>query len=75
MTNQETSASAEPSAGRPTIGANGIAESLHPDLDRRLAAIESGAEAGSDFDAASLVWMLLLGVALPLALLIWGWVG
>ncbi len=75
MTNQETSASAEPGAGHPTISKTGIAESLHPELDRRLAAIESGAEAGSDFDAVSWVWMLLLGVVLPLVLLIWGWVG
>jgi hypothetical protein len=48
---------------------------LQPELERRLAAIESGAEAGSDFDAASWVWMILLGVALPVALLIWGWLG
>jgi len=68
-------AGAEASGKRAGAGAQGIAESLPPELDRRLAAIESGAEAGSDFDAISWVWMILIGVVLPVVLLIWGWVG
>ena len=59
---------------RAAAGAPGSAEPLPPELDRRLAAIESGAEAGSDFDAVSWVWMILIGVVLPVVLLIWGWV-
>jgi len=45
---------------------------LPPELEARLAAFESTAPAGG-FDAASWFWMLLLGVALPLGLLVLGW--
>jgi hypothetical protein len=45
---------------------------LPPDLEARLAAFDSAAPAGG-FDAASWFWMLLLGVALPLGLLVLGW--
>jgi hypothetical protein len=55
--------------------ARSAAESLPPELERRLVAIEAGGEAGSDFDAVSWVWMILFGVVLPIVLLIWGWVG
>lgn len=48
---------------------------LDPDLERRIAALESGSDAGSDFDAASWFWMVLLGIVGPALLLIWGWVG
>jgi len=44
---------------------------LPPELEARLAAFESTAPAGG-FDAASWFWMLLLGVALPLGLLVLG---
>lgn len=66
---------AGPDGKRAAAGAQGAAQSLPPELERRLAAIESGAEAGSDFDAASWIWMILFGVVLPVALLIWGWAG
>ncbi len=49
--------------------------SLPAELERRIAALESGAAAGEDFDARSWFWMLLFGVALPVALLLWGWFG
>jgi len=45
---------------------------LPPDLEARLAAFDSAAPAGG-FDAASWFWMLLLGVAIPLGLLVLGW--
>lgn len=48
---------------------------LPPELERRIAALESGGAAGADFDARSWFWMILLGVVLPLALLLWGWFG
>ncbi len=52
---------AEPAAGQ-----------LPPELEARLAAVEAAA-AARDFDAASWFWMLLLGAALPAALIVAGW--
>ena len=40
---------------------------------RRIAALES--QCGEDFDAASWLWLILLGVLLPVALLLYGWLG
>ena len=45
---------------------------LPPQLEARIAAIESAAPT-SDFDAASWLWMILLGVIIPLILLAVGW--
>jgi hypothetical protein len=45
---------------------------LAPELDARISAFEH-AGPPSDFDAASWFWMMLLGVAIPLLLLIVGW--
>lgn len=50
-------------------------EPLDPELERRVAALEAGSDAGSDFDAASWVWLILLGIVGPVALLVWGWFG
>ena len=50
-----------------------MAGDLPPELEERIAAVEARAERGSDFDAASWGWLILLGLALPAALLIWGW--
>ncbi len=52
-----------------------MSEPLPAELERRIAALESGAETGADFDVASWVWMILLGVLLPALLLLWGWFG
>ncbi len=52
-----------------------VREPLEPELERRVCALEAGADAGSDFDAASWFWMLLLGIVGPVALLVWGWFG
>jgi hypothetical protein len=47
------------------------ASALPPELEARIAAFESAAR--SDFDVRSWLWMILLGVAIPLLLLIAGW--
>jgi hypothetical protein len=50
----------------------GATTELAPDLEARLIAVEAHG-AGADFDRASWVWMLLLGVVLPAVLLVVGW--
>ncbi|MEP6883259.1 MAG: hypothetical protein ABJC66_00785 [Gammaproteobacteria bacterium] len=47
-------------------------QELPPELEARIAALENSAPA-ADFDAASWIWMVLLGVVLPLLLLAAGW--
>lgn len=56
------------------IGAGRAAEpdSLPPELEARIAALESSASR-ADFDAASWFWMLLIGVLVPILLLAIGW--
>ena len=61
-----------PPALREPDGPRGT-DDLHADLKERIAALEDPACQGSDFDAASWAWLILFGVAVPLALLIWGW--
>lgn len=43
------------------------------ELERRIKALESVENQGEDFDASSWFWLALLGVALPLVALAWGW--
>jgi hypothetical protein len=43
-----------------------------PELEKRLAAVEAHGR-GADFDTASWVWMMMLGVLLPALLLLVGW--
>lgn len=43
------------------------------ELEERIAALESRAECGEDFDRTSLIWLLLLGVVIPAVLLAAGW--
>jgi hypothetical protein len=45
---------------------------LPPELEARIAAFERAAPA-SDFDNTSWFWMILLGVAIPLVVLLVGW--
>jgi hypothetical protein len=47
-------------------------QALPPELEARIEAFERAAPR-PDFDAASWFWMMLLGVAIPLLLLIVGW--
>jgi hypothetical protein len=49
-----------------------MAPALPPELEARIAAFEKAAPR-TDFDLASWFWMMILGVAVPLALLIVGW--
>ena len=42
-------------------------------LEERLAALESGHEMGDDFDFRSWVWMIVLGIVIPVVLLGIGW--
>jgi hypothetical protein len=45
---------------------------LPPELEARIAAFEN-TPPDRDFDTAGWIWMILLGVALPLLLLAAGW--
>jgi len=45
---------------------------LPPELEARIAAFERAAPA-PDFDKSGWFWMMLLGVAIPVVLLIAGW--
>ncbi len=47
-------------------------QELPPELEARIAALENSA-AAVDFDLASWIWMILLGIVLPLVLLAAGW--
>ena len=58
---------ADPAASRMAA-----ASRLPPELEARIAACENAAPA-ADFDGASWLWMILLGLAIPLALLAVGW--
>jgi hypothetical protein len=49
-----------------------LPSALPPELEARIAAFEN-APPTSDFDRASWFWMILLGIAIPLALLVVGW--
>jgi hypothetical protein len=42
-------------------------------LEERLVALESGREMGEDFDFRSWVWMIVLGIVIPVVLLGIGW--
>ncbi len=42
------------------------------ELERRVALLSDPAHQGEDFDAASWFWLVLLGIALPAALIVWG---
>ncbi len=43
-----------------------------PELERRIEALERSGD-GQDLDARSWFWLLLFGVLIPAALLLWGW--
>ncbi len=63
------------SADPPKPAAIPSRERLDPELERRVAALESDTRAGVDFDAVSWFWLVLLGIVGPGALLVWGWFG
>jgi hypothetical protein len=45
---------------------------IPPELEARIAALEK-ADRCEDFDRVSWIWMLLFGIALPIALVCIGW--
>jgi hypothetical protein len=49
-----------------------MSDSLPPELIRRIDALEAQ-PAAQDFDPVSWLWLALLGLVLPIALLILGW--
>jgi len=49
-----------------------MAERIPPELARRIDALEDDASQ-QDFDRRSWLWLVMLGVVLPLLLLIVGW--
>jgi hypothetical protein len=46
---------------------------LPPELERRIQMLEGDPAAERDFDPRSWMWLILLGIALPVVLLILGW--
>jgi hypothetical protein len=50
-----------------------VSDDIPPELEERLAALTDPARQAPDFDASSWLWLILLGVVVPLALLVWGW--
>jgi hypothetical protein len=53
--------------------AAGAANHLPAELEHRIALLEAHADDSHDFDAASWVWLVLLGIVLPVVLLCIGW--
>jgi len=49
------------------------AERLPAELERRIDVLEGDAAARRDFDRRSWLWLIVLGVVLPVVLLILGW--
>jgi hypothetical protein len=46
---------------------------LHPELERRIAELENPENQGASFGGSDWLWLALLGVVLPAAILLWGW--
>ncbi|MDB6086797.1 MAG: hypothetical protein JWN43_4678 [Gammaproteobacteria bacterium] len=48
-------------------------DALPAELERRIAILEDPANQGAEFDASSWMWLVVLGLLIPIAILIWGW--
>lgn len=46
---------------------------LHPELERRIRALENVSEQGAGFTAQDWVWLIALGVIIPIVVLVAGW--
>lgn len=46
---------------------------LSPELERRIAAMEDPANQGTGFSGMDWLWLAVTGVIGPVLLLIWGW--
>ncbi|MDQ0332957.1 hypothetical protein QFZ88_005339 [Mesorhizobium sp. YL-MeA3-2017] len=51
-----------------------ISVNIPAELERRIRVLETPGEEGEDFDASSWFWLLVLGLVLPIAVLVLGWV-
>ncbi|HEJ2935043.1 hypothetical protein [Pseudomonas aeruginosa] len=47
---------------------------LPVELERRISLLEQEQNQGADFDGPTWCWMIALGVLLPVAVALWGWV-
>lgn len=45
---------------------------LHPELERRIRALENPSEQGTGFTAKDWLWLVVLGVAIPAAIIVLG---
>jgi len=50
-----------------------MTEPFPAELEERIAALESQREVGEDFDARSWMWLMVLGVLVPVVLLLIAW--
>ena len=48
-------------------------QQIPAELERRIRALESPGGEGEDFDGTSWLWLVVLGVVLPVIALVWGW--
>ena len=43
------------------------------ELERRIRLLEDPSNQGAEFDTASWIWLIVLGIVLPAAVFVWGW--
>ena len=48
-------------------------EGIPAELERRIRLLENPANQGEDFDGTSWFWLISLGLALPVVILVVGW--
>ncbi len=48
-------------------------QTIHPELERRLATLEQPQAQGDGFGMVDWVWLVALGIVGPALLLVWGW--
>ena len=46
---------------------------LDPELERRLKLVENPAYEGEPLTKSDYVWLLVVGIVIPLVLMLWGW--
>ena len=60
-------------SGQSDVTPQAAAAAVPASLEERLAALESGSACGEDFDRTSGLWLVLLGVVIPVLMLLAGW--
>lgn len=48
-------------------------QTLHPELERRIAELEKPENQGTGFGGIDWLWLMALGIVGPAVLLAWGW--